>query len=271
MSKAFLIDLSHCNGCYNCQVVCKDEHCGTSWLPYAAEQPVTGQFWMRVDEKTRGQVPWVRVSYVPTLCAHCADAPCAAVCASDAFVRRSDGLLVLEPEKCTGCQACVDACPMGAIYFNDDAFIAQKCTGCAHLLDNGWALPRCADSCAHDAIQFKDEAEYGSLLSEAEALPGVSGLGPKVYYLHLPKRFVAGSAVDFAADEVVIGATVAISGAKGFRAELVTDELGDFKFDQIPDDQYSVTITAEGYEPLTVTADLTELDLSLGDLSLIKA
>lgn len=271
MTKAFLIDLSHCNGCYNCQVICKDEHCGASWLPYAAAQPDTGQFWMRIDEKDRGQVPWVRVSYIPTLCAHCADAPCAEACASDAFVRRQDGLLLLEPELCTGCQSCLDACPVGAIYFNDDANIAQKCTGCAHLLDNGWTVPRCADACPHDAIQFKDEEEFGAQLSKAELLPGMEGLGAKVYYLHLPKRFVAGTAVDFAADEVVIGATVEVAGAAGFSATLQTDELGDFKFDQIPLDEFTVTITAEGYQPLVVKADLSKQDLSLGDLSLVKA
>lgn len=37
--KAFVIDVARCNGCMNCQIACKDEHCGTDWLPYAAEQP----------------------------------------------------------------------------------------------------------------------------------------------------------------------------------------------------------------------------------------
>ena len=270
MTKAFLVDLSRCNGCYNCQIVCKDEHCGADWLPYAAAQPDTGQFWMRVDEKVRGQVPWVRVSYIPTFCAHCEDAPCADACAVGAFERRDDGLLILNPELCIGCGSCVDACPQGSIYFNDKLNIAQKCTGCAHLLDNGWEVPRCVDACAHDAIQFKEEEEYGALLSKAEVLPSMAGFGPKVYYLHLPKRFVAGTAVDFTADEVVIGAKVDLTGTTGFTAALETDEFGDFKFDQVPPDDYKVTIVAEGYSPLEVQADLREIDLSLGDLSLSR-
>ena len=44
MAKVFYIDLKKCTGCRNCQVACKDEHCGNSWLPYAAEQPEIGQF-----------------------------------------------------------------------------------------------------------------------------------------------------------------------------------------------------------------------------------
>jgi len=270
MSKVYLVDLSHCNGCYNCQIVCKDEHCGADWRPYAAPQPETGQFWMHIDEKVRGQVPWVRVSYIPIFCAHCTDAPCAAACDAGAFERRSDGLLLLNPSLCTGCAACVSACPQGSIFFNDELKIAQKCTGCAHLLDNGWELPRCADACAHDAIQYKEREEFGALLAEAEVLEPVLGFGPKVYYLHLPKRFVAGTAVDFAADEVVIGASVTLTGASGFVASQSTDEFGDFKFDQIPPDDYQVLIVAEGYVPLETRADLREIDLSLGDLALTR-
>lgn len=42
--KAILFDASLCNGCYGCQMACKDEHCGNSWLPIAAEQPMTGEY-----------------------------------------------------------------------------------------------------------------------------------------------------------------------------------------------------------------------------------
>lgn len=269
MTKAFLIDLAHCNGCYSCQIVCKDEHCQKDWEPYSAAQPLTGQFWLKVDEKDRGQVPWVRVAYTPTLCAHCADAPCASVCADGAFERRDDGLLLINPKICTGCGLCVDACPQRSIYFNNDLHIAQKCTGCAHLLDNGWEKPRCADACPHEVIQFKEEEEFGDLLHKAEALEAVSSLGPKVYYLNLPKRFVAGSTIDFGIDEVVIGATVRAVGSRGYEATCTTDDLGDFMFDEIPPDTYSISITADGYKNLIVEADLTKEDYSLGDLSLV--
>ena len=44
----------------------------------------------------------------------------------------------------------MDACPYDVIFFNEDLNLAQKCTGCAHLLDDGWAEPRCADACPTD-------------------------------------------------------------------------------------------------------------------------
>ena len=117
--KAFLIDVAKCNGCRNCQISCKDEHCGTSWMPYAQEQPLTGQFWCNVDERTRGSVPVVRVSFTPMICGHCENAPCLAVAEDGAVYRRNDGLIIIDPVKAKGQRAIVDACPMGAFYWNN--------------------------------------------------------------------------------------------------------------------------------------------------------
>jgi tetrathionate reductase subunit B len=30
--KALVIDMNRCNGCYNCQIACKDEHVGNDSL-----------------------------------------------------------------------------------------------------------------------------------------------------------------------------------------------------------------------------------------------
>ncbi len=54
--KVFVIDVGICNGCYSCQIACKDEHVGNDWSPYAKPQPDTGQFWMRQTEHIRGNV-----------------------------------------------------------------------------------------------------------------------------------------------------------------------------------------------------------------------
>jgi tetrathionate reductase subunit B len=48
--KAFYVDLSVCNGCYCCQIACKDEHVANDWSPYAKPQPDTGQFWIGLTE-----------------------------------------------------------------------------------------------------------------------------------------------------------------------------------------------------------------------------
>ncbi|HBT94765.1 MAG TPA: oxidoreductase [Coriobacteriia bacterium] len=270
MSKVFIVDIAKCNGCYGCQIACKDEHCETDWRPYAASQPDIGQFWMRVDEKTRGQIPVVRVSYTPTFCAHCADAPCEAACAEGAFKRRDDGLLLIDPDICSGCGSCVKSCPQGSIYFNDELGLAQKCTGCAHLLDNGWQVPRCVDVCSHDAILYMEESEVADLLADAEFIEGLAGFGPRVYYRNLPKRFVAGSAIDFVADEVVIGAKVLLLDGADRVAEQTTDWYGDFKFDQVAPADYRVAIEMDGYARKEASADVREIDLFIGEIGLDK-
>jgi Fe-S-cluster-containing dehydrogenase component len=62
-------------------------------------------------------------------------------------------------EKCDGCGKCMQACPYDAIYFNEDLKVCQKCTGCAHLLDNGFELPRCVEACPTEAMQFGEECD----------------------------------------------------------------------------------------------------------------
>ena len=71
-----IMDVTKCNGCYNCFLACKDEHCGNEFPPYSASQPMTGHFWMRVVEKERGKYPKVKVAYTVVPCMHCDDAMC---------------------------------------------------------------------------------------------------------------------------------------------------------------------------------------------------
>src|SRR5512136_1630486 len=98
MGKALIIDITRCNGCYNCQVACKDEHVGNDWSPIAKPQPDTGQFWMKVTDVVKGTVPKVRVRYMLDMCQHCGEAPCMAA-APSAVYKREDGLVIIDPEK----------------------------------------------------------------------------------------------------------------------------------------------------------------------------
>jgi len=76
MSKVFVIDVAKCNGCYNCQLACKDEHVGNDWSPYAKPQPEIGQFWVKLEDHVRGTIPKVKVHYVAKLCNHCEKPAC---------------------------------------------------------------------------------------------------------------------------------------------------------------------------------------------------
>ena len=54
MGKVLIINYDLCNGCYNCQVACKDEHVANDWSPIAKPQPDTKQFWNKIYDNVRG-------------------------------------------------------------------------------------------------------------------------------------------------------------------------------------------------------------------------
>ena len=112
---------------------------------------------MKVTDIVQGTVPKVRVRYMHDICQHCDEAPCITACKTKAIYKREDGIVIIDPEKCTGNRNCLDACPYGVIYFNTDLNIAQKCTFCAHLLDKDWKEPRCVDACPTGALTFGEE------------------------------------------------------------------------------------------------------------------
>jgi Fe-S-cluster-containing dehydrogenase component len=269
MARAFVVDVGRCCGCYNCQLACKDEHAGNDWTPYAKPQPDTGQFWMRIQENVCGTVPKVKMHYVPTLCNHCDKPPCVDACSAGAIAKRDDGLVIIEPEKCTGCRECMTdaACPYGVIYFNDDLGLAQKCTGCAHLLDNGYALPRCVESCPTDALRFGEEEELRDLIEGATVLKPEMGTRPRAYYRNIPGKFITGTVYDPGAREVVIGGRCLLTSG-GKLVETFTDAYGDFWFRDLAVGTYDVRIEAVGFEGASFPGLNTGKDVNLGEIPL---
>ncbi len=269
MAKAFVIDIAICNGCYCCQISCKDEHVANDWTPYAKPQPDTGQFWLKQNEFVRGTVPKVKMHYLPILCMHCDDAPCIPACPVEgAIYKRDDGLVIIDPVKCTGCKSCVDSCPYHVIYFNEDLNIAQKCTGCAHLLDSGWKEPRCVDACPTLALKFGEESEFKDLIKKAEVLHPEYKAKPRVYYLNIPRKFIAGTVYDPVQKEVIIGATCTLTEAgskKQYTA--TTDGFGDFWFEGLNEGTFSLKIEKDR-KSKKFDSISTEKDVNLGDIPL---
>jgi len=268
MAKAFVIDVARCCGCYNCQLACKDEHAGNDWTPYAKPQPDTGQFWLKLEEHVCGTVPKVRMHYIPRLCNHCRNAPCMEA-APEAVYRREDGLVIIDPEKAAGNRALVESCPYGAIYFNEDLALAQKCTGCAHLLDDSYELPRCVEACPTEAMRFGEEEDLKDLIEGATVLEPESGCRPRVYYRNLPGKFIAGTVYDPIDKEVLIGARVLLTSG-GKVSETLTDVYGDFWFRDLPVGTYALAIEAKGFGGTYFPELSTAEDVNLGDIPLSR-
>ena len=270
MAKALIINYDICNGCYNCQVACKDEHVGNDWTPYAKPQPATGQFWMKITDMVRGTVPKVRLTYLHDICQHCDEAPCIPVCKAQAIYKRDDGIVVIDPEKCRGHRNCLDACPYGVIYFNWDLNMAQKCTMCAHLLDQGWKEPRCVDACPTGALKFGEEEDLRDEIGRSQILHPEFEAKPRVYYIGLPKSFVAGAVYSPEEDECIQDAVATLSDTDtGEKFTAKTDNFGDFWFEDMKvGHTYSLRIEKDGYSPQEIHDIHTEKDINLGDIEL---
>lgn len=261
--KNILFDASLCNGCYSCQFACKDEHCGNDWSPIAAPQPMTGQFWCKMDQYERGKCPEVKVQYTLHMCGHCDNCSLLEY-APECVYRRDDGLIIIDSEKARGRKDIMEHCNEELLFWNEELELPQKCTGCAHLLDNGWEVPRCVEICPTQALRVVEDDE---LPENATNLPGQEGKGSHFFVVNIPKKWIYGCLVDREKNEVIIGATAKLTDASGAEvATLTTDEFGEFRFKELEDAEYQVTISADGYEDVTLAADTTQADVVLGDI-----
>ena len=262
--KAFVFDVARCSGCYCCQLACKDEHCGNDFTPIAAPQPDIGQFWVKVKDYVNGSAPKVTVHYVPEMCNHCEKCSLLAIAKDGDVYRREDGLIIIDPVKAKGRKDLATACPYGAVYWNAELNVAQKCTGCAHLLDHGAKLPRCAEACPTDAMVFGEEADLADQLAGAKPLVP----GGKIWYKNIPGEFIGGTVYDPIEKEVVIGAKCVLTG-EGKTLETETDSYGDFWFRDLPaGGTYDLCIRAEGVTEKRFPAISTERSVNLDDIPL---
>ena len=154
MATAIITDLNRCTGCLACTVHCK-----------AANGVPVGNYWirsMRVGPTPKyegAQFPDVDMYFLPMQCQHCATPECTAVCPTGASVKTEDGTVQIDKELCIGCGACLDACPYGVRYMNEDAGFVEKCTLCEQKISQG-ELPQCVSQCCGMARWYGD-AEQG--------------------------------------------------------------------------------------------------------------
>ena len=270
-----VIDITKCNGCYNCVLACKDEYCGNDYPAYSAAQPLTGHFWMRLIEKERGKFPKVKVAYTAVPCMQCEDAPCLQAASNNAIYRRPDGIIIIDPEKAANQKEIASACPYRVIYWNEEKNIPQKCTFCAHLLDKGWKEPRCVEACPTGALIFGDLEDPDSQIAKimastkVETLHPEYGLKPRVHYIGLPKRFIAGTVIfEDKEDECAENVTVTLTD-KTTRKTAQTDNYGDFEFEELESEaEYTVKIEHPGYAPQEFKVP-TKTDVYLGEIVLV--
>ena len=109
MRWGMVINLVKCTRCHACVAACRMEH----FLPL-------GMTWPRLIAWETDQ-PGQEVSTIPVRCNQCKEAPCVEVCPAEATIKRPDGIVYVDNNKCVGCRYCVIACPyQNRTFFSKD-------------------------------------------------------------------------------------------------------------------------------------------------------
>lgn len=141
------VNTADCVGCCSCEVACKQEH----GLP-------VGPRWIRARPDGSSEVGGhIAFSYTVIYCRHCRQPRCQEACSAGAITRREDGIVLVREEMCTGCGQCVEACPFGAMQFDEEKGVAQKCDLCISRVEAG-GIPACAAACPARCILFRERS-----------------------------------------------------------------------------------------------------------------
>ena len=199
-----VIDLAKCKNARKCVQDCQKGH----HLP--AHQEFMKVLLMQETEESS---PY----WMPKPCFHCDKPLCVSVCPVGATFKRSDGIVLIDNERCIGCKFCMTGCPYSARQFNwkhhkefDDMKnvkyspetsvpgvegTVSKCDFCPDLIREQ-KLPHCAAGCPMGVIYFGDANEdivtngdetikFSELISSRSGYRHLEELGtkPSVYYL----------------------------------------------------------------------------------------
>jgi len=274
-----IVDVARCDNCRNCFLATKDEHIGNEFAGYAASQPVHGHNWVDIERKERGSYPIVEAHFMPVMCNHCDDAPCMKAAKGGAISKRADGIVIIDPKKSKGQKAIVDACPYGAVYWNEEKQIPQAWIFDAHLLDQGWTKTRMEQVCPTDVFKsIKVEDREMRRIKEEEGLEVLHPeleTKPRVYYknMHLMTMcFVAGSVVANVegVEECAEDAEVILKQNDSEIARATTDNFGEFKFDKLEKNsgQYKLEVNSNASGSASMAFDLGDESLYLGTIAL---
>jgi Fe-S-cluster-containing dehydrogenase component len=202
-----VIDLDTCVGCQACVTSCKEWNTGGHMAPLTDIDPygtgADGVWFNRVHtyEQTfcgsaaNGES---RTVHFPRSCLHCEDAACVTVCPTGAsYKRTSDGIVLVDEDKCIGCKLCSWACPYGAREFDVEVGVMKKCTLCVDRifnenLDEADRVPACVAACPTGARHFGDLGDPASPVSQLVAERDGVDLMPEMGYRptnkYLPPR-----------------------------------------------------------------------------------
>ena len=274
-----VVDVAKCFNCNCCTLACHDEYGDNEFPGYATAMPKHGHRWIDVQPRETGRVPTVEVSYLPVMCNHCDDAPCLKAAKNGAVVKRADGIVLIVPEKAVGQRQIVDACPYGAVYWNEEKKVPQAWPFDAHLLDSGWTRTRGSQVCPTQAMRTlhvtDDEMKQLVEAEELEVLSPELKTRPRVYYRNLARfrSVFIGGALTGVLDgvlECIAEARVRLVRSGKTLAEQRSDTYGEFRFSGLKPDSgtYALHIEFEGFREKVIDVEVQRESVCLGAITL---
>lgn len=116
MSKRIVANARFCTGCRYCEIICSLFH-EKKVNPRKARIKIISKLLEGIDE--------------PKVCHQCINPPCLKACPREAIkIDETLKIPIVFEDKCIGCKACVEACPFGEMFFDDERHVALKCDLC---------------------------------------------------------------------------------------------------------------------------------------------
>ena len=226
MKLGLAIDLDTCVGCHACATACKQWNTSGTIGPLSDQDPYgadpNGSWLNRIrtfevtepsavnkepsaisGKKSSGNEISIeslisKTIHMPMSCMQCEDADCVTVCPTGAsYKRQEDGIVLVDQDKCMGCNLCAWACPYGARELDQEQGVMKKCTLCVdriydEKLPEAERQPACVLSCPTSSRTFGDFDDPNSAVSQLSAERGGQGLMPELGYnpvnRYLPPR-----------------------------------------------------------------------------------
>lgn len=192
MKLGLVIDLDTCVGCNACAVACKQWNTSgttgplTDFEPYGKDP--TGVWFNRIRNYEVGDYPESKTVHFPMSCMHCDDAACVTVCPTGAsYKREEDGIVLVDQDKCMGCNYCAWACPYGARELDREDGVMKKCTLCVDRiydenLPEDERQPACVMTCPSHSRYFGDFDDPDSEVSRISRERNGEQLMPELGY-----------------------------------------------------------------------------------------
>lgn len=146
IQRGFIFKKDLCIQCHGCEMACK------MWRE--TEKNVS---WRRVLNLWSGTYPQVTCTALSISCLHCSEPACAEACPTGAITKQdTDGLVIIDKALCTGCRACLNACPYDVPQFGTNGLM-QKCDMCTvpnNAPNSVTGVPPCARTCPTGALEL---------------------------------------------------------------------------------------------------------------------